>query len=92
MLAAIGTQVSPQTTGQSSAFQHSAASREELVDINHASVDQLLHVPGMTRSWAGRIVRFRPYWTKLDLYEEGVLPVEVYNRIRDYIIVHREKP
>ena len=34
---------------------------EARIDINHASVDELLKIPGMTRSWAGRIVRFRPY-------------------------------
>ena len=34
---------------------------EARIDINHASVKELLKVPGMTPSWAGRIVRFRPY-------------------------------
>jgi len=58
-------------------------------DINHASVDELLKIPGMTPSWAGRIVRFRPYRTKRDLLEHGVLPSAVYDRIKDYIIAHR---
>jgi DNA uptake protein ComE-like DNA-binding protein len=61
------------------------------VDINHASVDELLKVPGMTRSWAGRIVRFRPYRTKLDLVELGVVNSQVYERIRDYVIAHRDQ-
>jgi DNA uptake protein ComE-like DNA-binding protein len=61
------------------------------VDINHASLEQLLKVPGMTRSWAGRIVRFRPYRSKLDLLEDGVLPNEVYIRFMDNIIAHRDK-
>jgi len=59
------------------------------VDINHAGLDELLKVPGMTPSWAGRIIRFRPYRTKQDLLERGVLPSEVYDRIKDYIIAHR---
>jgi DNA uptake protein ComE-like DNA-binding protein len=62
---------------------------EARVDINHASVDELLKVPGMTRSWAGRIVRFRPYRSKQDLVEHGVLPSDVYDRIKDYVIAHR---
>ena len=45
----------------------------------------------MTRSWAGRIVRFRPYRTKTDLLEKGVLSDEVYDRIKDYVIAHREQ-
>jgi DNA uptake protein ComE-like DNA-binding protein len=61
----------------------------EPVDINRATVAELLTVPGMTASWAGRIVRFRPYRTKLDLLERGVVTAEVYRRIRDGVIAHR---
>lgn len=64
---------------------------EARVDINHASVEELLKVPGMTASWAGRIVRFRPYRTKQDLVDHGVLPSDVYDRIKDYVIAHRDK-
>jgi hypothetical protein len=48
-------------------------------------------VQGLTRTWAERIVRFRPYRTRLDLLQEGILPPDVYNRIKDAVIVHREK-
>jgi DNA uptake protein ComE-like DNA-binding protein len=64
---------------------------EARIDINHASADELLKVPGMTPSWAGRIVRFRPYRTKQDLLDRGVLPSDVYDRIKDYVIAHRDK-
>jgi competence protein ComEA len=68
-----------------------AAPSLEPVDINHASLEQLLQVPGLTRPWAERIVRFRPYRSKLDLEQNGVLPGELYNRIKDYLIAHRDK-
>ena len=71
--------------------QHAVPSPDMRVDINHATLEELLRVPGLTRSWAGRIVRFRPYHTKLDLLDQGVVSGEVYNRIKDYIIAHREK-
>ncbi len=61
------------------------------VDINHATIEELLKVPGMSQSWAGRIVRFRPYRTKQDLVDRGVVNSDVYNRIKEYIIAHREK-
>ena len=64
---------------------------EARIDINHASIDELLKVPGMTPSWAGRIVRFRPYRTKQDLVDRGVVTSEVYDRIKDYVIAHRDK-
>jgi DNA uptake protein ComE-like DNA-binding protein len=64
---------------------------EARADINHATVDELLKVPGMTRTWAERIVRFRPYRTKIDLEDRGVVPSEVYDRIKDYVIAHRDE-
>jgi len=60
-----------------------------LVDLNRASLAELMQVKGMTASWAGRIVRFRPYRTKLDLVQRGVVTAEVYARIRDGVVAHR---
>lgn len=68
-----------------------APAPEARIDINHASVDKLLKVPGMTPTWAGRIVRFRPYRTKQDLLDRGVVTSELYDRIKDYVIAHRDK-
>lgn len=59
------------------------------MDINHATVAELLKVPGMTATWAGRIVRFRPYRTKQDLLDRGVVTSQVYDRTKDFIIAHR---
>jgi|HubBroStandDraft_6_1064221.scaffolds.fasta_scaffold1842032_2 DNA uptake protein ComE-like DNA-binding protein len=75
--------------GWSSGSEGAPRSTDALVDINRASLDELLKVPGMTRSWAGRIIRFRPYRMKSDLVERGVVTSEVYGRIKDYIVAHR---
>lgn len=64
---------------------------EARIDINHATISELLKVPGMTQSWAGRIVRFRPYRTKADLLERGVVSGAVYDRIKNYVIAHRDQ-
>ena len=64
---------------------------EARTDINHTSVDELLKVPGMTPSRAGRIVRFRPYRSKADLLDRGIVTNQVYDRIKDYVIAHRDK-
>jgi DNA uptake protein ComE-like DNA-binding protein len=69
----------------------SAPPPEQRVDINHASITELLKVPGMTSSWAGRIVRFRPYRTKQDLLEMGVVNSKAYDRIKDFVIAHHNK-
>jgi len=62
---------------------------ENRIDINTASVDQLLKVPGMTHTWAARIVRFRPYRAKNELLDRGIVTSAVYDRIKDYIVAHR---
>ena len=64
---------------------------EMRVDLNSASMEELLQVPGMTRTWAARIVRFRPYRAKNELLDRGVVTSEVYSRIKEYIIAHRNK-
>ena len=61
------------------------------VDINQATFDELLRIPGMTPTWAARIVRFRPYRTRRDLLDQGVVTNEVYDRIKDYVVAHRDK-
>ena len=61
----------------------------EAVDINRASLQELEKVPGLTATWAARIVRFRPYRTKLDLLDQGVVTPEVYQQIRERVVAHR---
>jgi competence protein ComEA len=61
------------------------------VDINTASLDRLMKVPGMTRTWAARIIRFRPYRGKNELLDRGIVSGEVYARIKDHIVAHRLK-
>lgn len=65
---------------------------EARIDINTASLEQLLKVPGMTRTWAARIIRYRPYRAKNDLIDRGVVSSQVYDHIKDYVIAHRVKP
>ena len=61
----------------------------EPVDINRASLGQLLKVSGLTQTWAARIIRFRPYRGKNELLDRGIVTDEVYARIKDRIIAHR---
>ena len=86
----LGGQTYPAAGPVSSRSPHRVGA-EERVDLNHASLDELLKVPGMTRTWAERIVRFRPYRTRLDLLQEGILSAAAYNRIKDAVIAHHEK-
>ena len=80
----------PGLKSESWGTRHAVPPPEQRVDINQASLEELLKVPGMTRSWAGRVVRFRPYHSRQDLLDKGIVSGEVYNRIKDYIIAHRK--
>ena len=98
ILAAALAVFSPGTVGlkyqapPSQAEPHTIPAPEDRVDLNSASLNQLMKVPGMTRTWAARIVRYRPYRAKNDLVDKGILPSQVYDRIKDYVIAHRAKP
>jgi len=92
MLALGGASVPPVVLSLPVPPKHVEVPEEQRIDINHATLEELLRVPGMTKSWAGRIMRFRPYRTKLDLVDRGIVNGDVYKRIKDYIIAHREKP
>jgi DNA uptake protein ComE-like DNA-binding protein len=81
----------PAASAQNPRPQHAPPTAQMQVDINRATLEDLLKVPGMTPTWAGRIVRFRPYRSKRDLLDRGVVSGEVYNRIKDHVIAHREK-
>jgi len=78
------------TNGAPKTSAHAPAP-EARIDINHASVDELMKAPGMTRTWAARIVKYRPYRTKQDLIEYGIVTSGVYERIKDYVIAHRDE-
>jgi competence protein ComEA len=60
-------------------------------DINTATLEQLMKVPGLTRTWAARIIRSRPYRGKNELLDRGIVSAEVYARIKDHIIAHRPR-
>lgn len=61
------------------------------IDINHASLNELMQIPGMTPIWAARIVRFRPYHAKKDLLDMGIVNSQVYDRIKNYVVAHRNQ-
>ncbi len=64
---------------------------EDRLDLNTATMQRLLKLPGMTRVWAARIVKFRPYQRKDDLVNRGIVTSEVYKRIADWVVAHRVK-
>lgn len=65
----------------------SAATRaRDLVDINHATAEELKTLPGVQDALAAKIIKNRPYANKTQLSSRGIVPAATYRRIRPLII------
>ena len=67
------------------------AASKGLLDINTATAEQLKALPGMGVVYVQRVVAGRPYSAKNQLVQRGVLPEDVYLKIKDSIVAHRVK-
>jgi DNA uptake protein ComE-like DNA-binding protein len=68
-----------------------AAAKEELVDLNSATEEQLKKVPGIGDEYAKKIVAGRPYAKKDQLKTKKIIPAAVYEKIKDKIIAKQAK-
>ena len=62
---------------------------DRTVDINHASHDDLLALPGMTEHDADRIISNRPFDSADDLVRRRVISGAEYDKIRDRVVADR---
>ena len=68
-----------------------AATPADKLDINTATADQLKAFPGIGDAYSKRIIDGRPYTAKNQLVSRGVLPENVYNKIKDSIVASKPK-
>lgn len=60
-----------------------------MLDLNNASRDELLGVPGVGLRFADRIIAGRPYRTEVELLGRRVVPLSTYQRVQSYLAVER---
>jgi len=62
------------------------------VDLNSATAEQIADLPGLTDADAERIVRDRPYDTKEELVQRGLVSQENFAKFADRVYVSRPTP
>ena len=67
-----------------------SAAPAEPVDINAASMSQLLSIPGIGDAYATKIMGGRPYKSKTQLKSRHILPDAVYEKTKDYMVAKQK--
>lgn len=68
----------------------SKTKRAPAVDINSASKEDLMKLPGITDELAQKIIDARPFKTKTELTKKNVLTKAEYTKVRSHVIAKQE--
>src|SRR5262245_35904778 len=67
------------------------SAKHELVDLNAATREQLMEVPGIGDTYADKIIAGRPYKSKAELKSKNIVPEATYTKISSHVIAKQAK-
>lgn len=68
----------------------SSVTRQKIIDINSASKQELMTLPGIGEAYSQKIIEGRPYKMKSDLVKRGIITQALYNSISAKIVAHQK--